>query len=672
MIFKRFTKDLNQEKTSKSQLELQIPFWSASIQLAFIIGIVISLMTSSFTTSPKWPLLMAYLLTIGWMQPALQPRTNALPLVITGALFLFPIVTITWVNEQFPWILSQIFITPICSVLNSMKSIAFQGTHLFNALPAKSQINPLVLILAITNVIGYILLIRQWSFIGATAPRESDQTASNGEKLNSIMQIIQNLQETMKNMQENMRRQLGPVPNIIISNGSGGDHPAADVFVKEYPQRIEDQDESAQLLSVNPMSPISLKSDQNEPSSKTSQLSTSVLASVDKEQPVTWEAITALFQTLTAERSLQSAQENGSKKSKQEKNKMKKNIQSKPSSYVFTSQPVNNDRPNDASPARLRQTTQNLPHQKWEEWCRTTAGTQQRVAFNEQFVHSPQEDTDISSYPASHLSVDDDQGEPPEVMLQEKGVFKKIINKTKTNKRGTANKKNDKSIKPNPINTLQDKFARDLTVEEHRALITAKKPPNPNDRLLTEGELKTPLLELWRTWKLEKQAASNEKARFSNWDYVEVDDIPLEKKKTMTVGEIKEEYQKLREKQYLKNMIAKGIPLHECRWCKKMVKEGHECWATKYVTPGPHGSQRQVVFSRSGQNIGLREKTLIDEPRILKEYEAMQKAKLETDQLQLYNRLKEEHEQEQQYKQMEDATPASSSLGIRRETDPFC
>lgn len=91
----------------------------------------------------------------------------------------------------------------------------------------------------------------------------------------------------------------------------------------------------------------------------------------------------------------------------------------------------------------------------------------------------------------------------------------------------------------------------------------------------------------------------------------------------MTRGQVKDVIRKRKEERWVEDMVKKGIPLKHCDVCARLRKVDHQCWPTKYTVPGPHGSQKQIVFSATGRGMALKEQPYVDVERVTGEYERM-------------------------------------------------
>lgn len=214
---------------------------------------------------------------------------------------------------------------------------------------------------------------------------------------------------------------------------------------------------------------------------------------------------------------------------------------------------------------------------------------------------------------------------------------------------------------------VPDKPAKELTIEELRALMQAKRVPPLNEQRLTEEEVGLPLRQLWIKWKIEGQAARDEKVSVSPFDYDHFEDIEPERKRQMTRGQVKDFIRKAKDVQWIANMVKKGIPLKECQVCHRMAKEDHQCWPTRYTVPGPHGSQRQVIFSSSGSGIALKEQPYVDTEKVAREYHKLEAdRRISAERAETYQDLLHRKEQEEAIRQME--TPSTSSrTGTQQE-----
>lgn len=140
----------------------------------------------------------------------------------------------------------------------------------------------------------------------------------------------------------------------------------------------------------------------------------------------------------------------------------------------------------------------------------------------------------------------------------------------------------------------------------------------------------------------------------------------------MTRGQVKGLIRQKKEKQWIADMVRKGIPLKQCDVCHRMVKEDHQCWATKYTVPGPHGSQKQIVFSSTGRGMTLKEQPFVDEDKITKEYQQLTAdRKQSAERAEIYESLVKRREIQDGIRRMETTTASSTQLGLQPPSKPL-
>jgi hypothetical protein len=165
-----------------------------------------------------------------------------------------------------------------------------------------------------------------------------------------------------------------------------------------------------------------------------------------------------------------------------------------------------------------------------------------------------------------------------------------------------------------------------------RQRATARRVAIREPDFLTTDEKKMTLDELWRKWKLEGQQRRAEAEELRTADYDPLGEL-TDAQKELPRRQIRNIITRRKNEIWAENMRGQGIQVLKCPSCHRLHTGDHHCLVTRWTDPSPNRSSpaRHVVISQTPQGIQLRTTAIIDDQKILQEYERVKALKEEAE-----------------------------------------
>lgn len=179
-----------------------------------------------------------------------------------------------------------------------------------------------------------------------------------------------------------------------------------------------------------------------------------------------------------------------------------------------------------------------------------------------------------------------------------------------------------------------DQPASKLNEEEMRLILAVKEAERKeSERLLqqlTTAEKAMDLGALHRKWKLEDQQKKQTKLELNPFDFDSLGSLTAEEQ-NMSKRDVKSIIRERKNKKWIENMKARGVPLHFCEICQELGTDKHRCLVTRFGSGNADGRKSLVIKQTSSGAIKMSEKQLLDQNKLNEEFKKISEMKKQID-----------------------------------------